>query len=279
MLFIKPSINYPMEIFDIKDKVIVITGGYGVLGSSIAKHMINSGAKVVILGRNESKAKDFAKALSSTHAIGLKADVLDKENLISVKDSIIKTWKQIDVLINAAGGNMPGATLAPNESLFDISVEDFSKVTDLNLMGTVIPSLVFGEHMSTQDSGSIINVSSVAVAQALTRVVGYSASKAAMENFTRWMAVDLALKFGDKLRVNAIIPGFFIADQNRRLLTNDDGSLTQRGETIIKNTPMKRFGEAKELNGAVHLLASEASRFMTGSTITVDGGFNAFSGV
>ncbi|MGG5485522.1 SDR family oxidoreductase [Gaetbulibacter sp. PBL-D1] len=268
-----------MEIFDIKDKVIVITGGYGVLGSSIAEHMINSGAKVVILGRNEFKAKDFAKALSSTHAIGLKADVLDKENLISVKDSIIKTWKQIDVLINAAGGNMPGATLAPNESLFDISIEDFNKVTDLNLMGTVIPSLVFGEHMSTQDSGSIINVSSVAVAQALTRVVGYSASKAAMENFTRWMAVDLALKFGDKLRVNAIIPGFFIADQNRRLLTNDDGSLTQRGETIIKNTPMKRFGEAKELNGAVHLLASEASRFMTGSTITVDGGFNAFSGV
>lgn len=268
-----------MKIFDIKDKVIVITGGYGVLGSSIAKHMINSGAKVVILGRNESKAKDFAKALSSTHAIGLKADVLDKENLISVKDSIIKTWQRIDVLINAAGGNMPGATLAPNESLFDISIEDFSKVTDLNLMGTVIPSLVFGEHMSTQDSGSIINVSSVAVAQALTRVVGYSASKAAMENFTRWMAVDMALKFGDKLRVNAIIPGFFIADQNRRLLTNDDGSFTQRGKTIIKNTPMKRFGEAKELNGAVHLLASEASRFMTGSTITVDGGFNAFSGV
>lgn len=268
-----------MNIFDVRDKVIIITGGYGVLGSSIAQYFIDCDAKIVILGRDEEKAQAFAEKLSHTNAMGLKADVLDKENLISVKSKILEKWKKIDVLINAAGGNMPGATLAPNQTLFDISLEDFNKVTDLNLMGTVIPSIVFGEHMSKQENGSIINISSVAVAQALTRVVGYSASKAAMENFTRWMAVDLAQKFGDKIRVNAIIPGFFLAEQNRKLLTNEDGSLTKRGETIIKNTPMKRFGNSDELNGAVHLLASNGSKFMTGSLITVDGGFSVFSGV
>lgn len=268
-----------MNIFDIKDKVIIITGGYGTLGSSIATHLVNSGAKVAILGRDEGKAKALANQLSRENAIGLKADVLDKENLKLVKAEILDKWKKIDVLINAAGGNMPGATLAPNDSLFNISINDFQKVTDLNLMGTVIPSLVFGEYMSQQENGSIINVSSAAVANVLTRVVGYSASKAAMENFTRWMAVDMAVKFGDKIRVNAIAPGFFIAEQNRRLLTNEDGSLTERGETIIKNTPMKRFGDSKELNGAVHLLVSNASKFMTGTVIHVDGGFGVFSGV
>jgi len=268
-----------MNILDIKDKVIIITGGYGVLGSSMAKHLVESGAKVAILGRNEAKAKDFAAQLSATNAIGFKADVLDKENLENVKVQLLEKWQKIDVLINAAGGNMPGATLSPSESLFDISIDDFQKVTDLNLMGTVIPSLVFGKQMTEQNGGSIINVSSVAVAQALTRVVGYSASKAAMENFTRWMAVDMAHKFGDKIRVNAIAPGFFLADQNRKLLTNEDGSLTERGETIIKNTPMKRFGNSDELNGAVQLLASNASKFMTGTVIHVDGGFGSFSGV
>ncbi len=268
-----------MNLFDIKDKVIIITGGYGVLGSSIAKHLVDSGGKVAILGRDEDKAKTFANKLSSTNAIGLKADVLDKENLTSVKDTILNTWDRIDVLINAAGGNMPGATIAPSDSLFDMSMNDFKKVTDLNLMGTVIPSLIFGKHMAHENEGSIINVSSMAVPQALTRVVGYSASKAAMENFTRWMAVDMALKYGDNIRVNAIAPGFFIADQNRRLLTNEDGSLTDRGNTIINNTPMKRFGDSKELNGAVHLLCSNASKFMTGTVIPIDGGFGAFSGV
>lgn len=268
-----------MNILDIKDKVIIITGGYGVLGSGIAKHLVASGAKVAILGRNEAKAKDFAAQLSATNAIGIKADVLNKENLENVKTQLLEKWQTIDVLINAAGGNMPGATLSPSQSLFDISLDDFQKVTDLNLMGTVIPSLVFGKQMTEQNGGSIINVSSVAVAQALTRVVGYSASKAAMENFTRWMAVDMAHKFGDKIRVNAIAPGFFLADQNRKLLTNEDGSLTERGETIIKNTPMKRFGNSDELNGAVQLLASNASKFMTGTVIQVDGGFGAFSGV
>lgn len=266
-------------LFNIKGKVVVITGGYGVLGSNIAKHFVKEGAKVAILGRDQEKAKTFAKSISSGSAKGFKADVLDKEVLLKVKENILKTWGQIDILINAAGGNMPGATISPGDSIFNISIPDFQKVTDLNLMGTVVPSLVFGKQMAEQGNGSIINVSSMAVPQALTRVVGYSASKAAMENFTRWMAVDMALEFGDKIRVNAIAPGFFIADQNRKLLTNDDGSLTDRGNTIIQKTPMKRFGDADELNGAVQLLASEASRFITGTVISIDGGFGAFSGV
>ncbi|MCL7765337.1 SDR family oxidoreductase [Polaribacter sp. Z014] len=266
-------------IFNIKEKVIIITGGYGVLGSNIAKHLVAAGAKVAILGRDKEKADKFAKTLSSSNALGFKADVLNKEALEKIKEEIINVWGKIDVLINAAGGNMAGATISPGDSLFDISIPDFKKVTDLNLMGTVIPSIVFGKHMAAQGNGSIVNVSSMAVPQALTRVVGYSASKAAMENFTRWMAVDMALKFGDKIRVNAIAPGFFIADQNRKLLTNEDGSLTDRGNTIVQNTPMKRFGEAEELNGAVHLLCSEASKFITGTVISIDGGFGAFSGV
>ena len=268
-----------MNILDIKDKVIIITGGYGVLGSGIAKHLVASGAKVAILGRNEDKAKNFAAQLSATNAIGIKADVLDKANLENVKTQLIEKWQTIDVLINAAGGNMPGATLSPSQSLFDISLDDFQKVTDLNLMGTVIPSLVFGKQMTEQNGGSIINVSSVAVAQALTRVVGYSASKAAMENFTRWMAVDMAHKFGDKIRVNAIAPGFFLAEQNRRLLTKPDGSLTDRGHLIIQNSPAGRFGEPHELIGALVFLCSPASRFVTGTVLRVDGGFGAFCGV
>ena len=268
-----------MDSLNIFDKVIVITGGYGVLGTSLATHLTNCGAKVAILGRDQAKAENLAKLIGNANAIGLSADVLNKANLISVKDKILSKWHKIDVLINAAGGNMPGATIAPNASLFDMDLDDFKKVTDLNLMGTVLPSLVFGKHMATHSGGSIINVTSMAVPQVLTRVVGYSASKAAMENFTRWMAVDMALKYGDAIRVNAIAPGFFLAEQNMKLLTNDDGSLTDRGETIIKNTPMKRFGKAEELNGAVHLLCSEASRFITGSVIAVDGGFGAFSGV
>lgn len=266
-------------MFLIQDKVIIITGGYGVLGSSISQYLAEQGAKIAILGRDKKKTESFASNISETNAIGLQADVLNKSDLLKCKEHILSLWGNIDVLINAAGGNKSGATIGPDQSLFDMSIEDFKEVSDLNLMGTVIPSLVFGEQMAKQGAGSIINVSSMAVPQALTRVAGYSASKAAMENFTRWMAVDMALKYGDKLRVNAIAPGFFLADQNRKLLTNEDGSLTNRGGTIIQNTPMGRFGNAEELNGAVHLLASEASKFMTGSVINIDGGFSAFSGV
>jgi NAD(P)-dependent dehydrogenase (short-subunit alcohol dehydrogenase family) len=174
---------------------------------------------------------------------------------------------------------MPGATIAVDQTIFDLSMHDFKKVTELNLNGSVIPSLIFGKIMADQKSGSIINYSSMSVDRVITRVVGYSASKAGIENFTRWMAVEMALKFGPGVRVNAIAPGFFVGNQNRRLLLNEDGSYTERGDTIIRNTPMKRFGEAQELNGAIHFLCSDAAQFITGVVLPIDGGFSAFSGV
>ncbi|RVT74385.1 SDR family oxidoreductase [Flavobacterium sufflavum] len=270
-----------MNLFDIKDKVAVITGGTGVLGCSVAKHLAASGAKVVILGRNQETIDKSVAALKENgyDALGVEANVLDKESLEGAKNNIISHYGKVDVLLNAAGGNMPGATINEDQTIFDLSIDAFQTVTDLNLNGTVIPSIVFGELMAKQKEGIIINFSSMTVERAVTRVVGYSASKAAMENFTRWMAVEMATKFSDKIRVNAIAPGFFIGNQNRRLLTNEDGTYSQRGNSIINNTPMKRFGEADELAGAIHFLCSEASKFITGIVLPVDGGFSAFSGV
>ena len=212
-------------------------------------------------------------------AIGFASNVLSKNSIEKISQEIIAKWGRVDILLNAAGGNMQGATIAVDQTIFDLSMDDFKKVTELNLNGSVIPSLVFGEIMSQQQSGSIINYSSMSVDRVITRVVGYSASKAGIENFTRWMAVEMALKFGPGVRVNAIAPGFFVGNQNRALLLNDDGSFTKRGETIIRNTPMKRFGEAEELNGAIHFLCSEAAQFITGVVLPIDGGFSAFSGV
>ena len=174
---------------------------------------------------------------------------------------------------------MPGATIAVDQTIFDLSMDDFKKVTELNLNGSVIPSLIFGKIMAEQGRGSIINYSSMSVDRVITRVVGYSASKAGIENFTRWMAVEMALKFGPSVRVNAIAPGFFVGNQNRALLLNEDGTYTDRGDTIIRNTPMRRFGEAEELNGAIHFLCSDAAKFITGVVLPIDGGFSAFSGV
>lgn len=270
-----------MNQFNIKDKVIVITGGTGVLGGTVAESLAGSGAKIIILGRDlqtvENKALEITK--NNGLAVGFSTNILDKKSVENVRDLILKQFGKIDVLINVAGGNMPGATIGEDQTIFDINIEDFKTVTELNLNGTVIPSIVFGEVMAKQKQGSIINYSSVAADRIITRVAGYSAAKAAMENFTKWLAVELATKFGDGIRVNAITPGFFIGNQNRRLLTNEDGTYTKRGETIINNTPMKRFGKAEELNGAVHFLCSDASKFITGAVIPVDGGFSAFSGV
>jgi NAD(P)-dependent dehydrogenase (short-subunit alcohol dehydrogenase family) len=204
---------------------------------------------------------------------------MNRDDLMRVRKQIVGTFQRIDVLINAVGGNLPGAVIPDDQSIFNLSVADFDQVVDLNLKGTLLPSIVFGEVMSQQKKGSIINYSSMAVDRVITRVVGYSASKAAMENFTRWMAVEMALKFGDGIRVNAIAPGFFIGKQNRDLLLNKDGSLSERGEKIIRNTPMKRFGEAEELNGPIHFLCSDSASFVTGIVLPVDGGFSAYSGV
>lgn len=269
------------NLFDISDRVIIITGGTGALGGSMARYLLQAGARIAILGLHPEKVVKSIAALEKTgpQVIGFSGNVTNKERLLEIREAIIKKWGKIDVLINAAGGNMPGATIGADQTIFDLQMDNFRKVTELNVDGTVLPSLVFGETMAKQGKGAIINISSMTATRAITRVVGYSASKAGIDNFTKWMATEMALKFGGGLRVNAIAPGFFIGNQNRALLTNEDGSYTNRGETIIAHTPMKRFGEAEELHGAVHWLISDAASFVTGTIIPVDGGFGAYSGV
>lgn len=265
----------------LKNKVAVVTGGNGILGGAIARGFAAQGAKVAILGRTQETVKKRVDEINSSggNAIDLVADVLNEEALKEARDFLLKKWKQVDILVNAAGGNMPGAVVGPNQSFFDLDLGDFDRVNLLNFKGTVLPTLVFGRSMAEKKKGSIINISSMAAQRALTRVVGYSAAKAAVDNFTKWLAVEMAQKNGDGIRVNAIAPGFFIGEQNRSLLLNEDGSLTDRGETIIGQTPMNRFGEPEELQGAANWLAGDESSFVTGIVVPVDGGFGAFSGV
>ncbi|WP_420321333.1 SDR family oxidoreductase [Flagellimonas sp.] len=269
------------SIFDLTNKVAVITGGTGVLGSSAALSLSEAGVKLAVLTTNKKNGAGLEKTIrdSGGEIVLLEGNVLSKPSMEKARDAVLDKYGQIDMLLNVAGGNMPGATIARDQTIFDLEMNDFDKVTQLNLNGTVIPSLVFGKVMADQGSGTIVNYSSMAVPRVLTRVAGYSASKAAMENFTKWMAVEMATKFSDKIRVNALAPGFFIGNQNRSLLLNEDGSFTERGADIIRNTPMGRFGEPDELNGALHFLCSDASKFMTGAVIPIDGGFNIFSGV
>lgn len=266
--------------FDIKGQVAIVTGGGGVLGGSIAKSLLAAGVKVVILDiREEVLNKRVAELKTLGEVVGLVCNVLDKESLTTVRDNVLAKWGKIDILVNAAGGNMPGATLTEDQTVFDMKWEDFNKVNDLNMNGTVYPCLVFGEAMSTNKKGSIINVSSMATYSAITRVPGYSVAKTGINIFTQWLASELALKFSEKVRVNAIAPGFFIGDQNRAVLINPDGSYTERSKKVLARTPMNRFGDITELNGIVHFLCSDAASFITGTIIPIDGGFSAFSGV
>ena len=269
------------DIFDLTDRVIVVTGATGALAGSAADYLAARNARVVYLGRSQDKLDAaISKCRAKTpdaQCLGLVADVLDRPALECARDAAIQQWGRIDGLVNGAGGNMPGATISPEKSFADLDFESFQQVVDLNLHGTVLPSLVFTPAM--MEGGSVVNFSSVSAPQAVTRVVGYSAAKAGVENFTRWLAVDLGRRSAGKVRVNAVLPGFFIGEQNRRLLTHEDGSLTERGELVIRNTPFGRFGEADELHGAVHYLLAAASRFVSGTILPVDGGFVAFSGV
>lgn len=266
------------KLFDISGKVVVITGGTGVLGATMVEYLALHGAKVAVLARNKEKGDKLIDKVRSNggEAIFLVTDVNNKEILEQNKKEIIEKYKTIDILINGAGGNMAGATIGPDQTIFDLNVDDFKTVVDLNLIGTVLPSMVFGTVMTEQKKGSIINISSEAALRPLTRVVGYAAAKAAVTNFTKFLATELATKFGEGVRVNAIAPGFFITEQNRALLTQSDGSFTDRGKTIIAHTPFGRFGEPEELLGAIHWLASDASKFVTGTLTIVDGGFDAF---
>jgi len=269
-------------LFNLQGKVAVVTGATGVLGVAMAKGLAAAGAKVGVLGRNEQNANRVVKEITTAggEAIPLLADVLVQEQLVAAKKTVLEKWKRIDILVNCAGGNMPGATIPDNKTVFEaLSIPDLKAVLDLNFLGTVLPTQVFGVIFGEQKSGVVINISSMASERTITRVIGYSAGKAAVDNYTRWMSTEMAKKFGEGVRCNAIAPGFFIGEQNKKLLTNEDGSLTERGKAIVKSTPMARFGEPEELVGTLIWLCSDASKFVTGVVVPVDGGFSAFSGV
>lgn len=269
------------NLFDIKGNVTVITGGTGVLGRAIATYLVEQGAAVVIMGRNEDTGRKIVAEVESRMPSGsiefLKTDVMDRKILEGNREEIIERYGRIDTLINAAGGNMPGATIAPDKTFFDLDPEQFEKVLNLNLTGTVIPTQVFLRPMVDRGKGSVINFSSMAAFRPMTRVCGYAAAKAGISNFTAYMATECAKKFGEGIRVNAIAPGFFLTEQNRTLLTNADGTWTQRGMDVIRQTPFGRMGDPDELCGTVHYLMSDASKFVTGTVAVVDGGFNVYA--
>ena len=267
------------DLFNIQGRVIVMTGGTGVLGTSMVEYLAAHGAKMAVLARNKQKGDELVAKIKSNggDAIFVQTDVTDETVLKQNADQIIETYGRIDVLINGAGGNMPGAIIGPDNTIFDLKIDDFRKVVDLNLMGTVIPTLIFAENMVKNGRGNIVNISSESALRPLTRVAGYGAAKAAVSNFTKYMAGELAIKFGENFRVNAIAPGFFITEQNRTLLTNPDGSYSDRGKNIIAHTPFRRFGVPEDLLGTLHYLVSDASKFVTGTVAVVDGGFDAFS--
>lgn len=267
------------KLFDIQGHVVVITGGTGVLGRCIAKYLAQEGARVVVLGRKEAVGQEVVTDIVAQggEACFLKADVMDQGQMEEVCNEVLARYGQVDALLNAAGGNMPGATIAPDQTFFDLKAEEFQKVLSLNLTGTVIPTQVFLRPMAERGKGAIVNFSSMAAFRPMTRVCGYAAAKAGISNFTAYMATECARKFGEGIRVNAIAPGFFITEQNRSLLTNADGTFTQRGQDVIRQTPFGRMGEPDELCGTIHYLISDAAKFVTGTVAVVDGGFNAFA--
>lgn len=267
------------NLFNIKDYVVVITGGTGILGRCIAKYLALEGAKVIILGRKEEVGK---KIVDDIVAAGgqcefMKTDVMNQATVEKNCNDILAKYGKVDTLLNAAGGNMPGATIGPEDNFFNLKAEEFQTVLNLNLTGTVIPTQVFLKPMVKQGKGSVINFSSMAAFRPLTRVCGYAAAKAGISNFTAFMATECAKKFGEGIRVNAIAPGFFLTEQNRSLLTNPDGTYTKRGQDVIRQTPFGRMGKPEELCGTIHYLMSDAAKFVTGTVAVVDGGFNVFA--
>lgn len=264
------------KLFDIKDYVVVITGGTGILGRCIAKYLALEGAKVIIGGRKEAVGAEIVADVTAAGGVCefVKMDVMDAEQMQAACDYIVEKYGRVDTLLNAAGGNMPGATVSPDQTFFDLAPEQFQTVLNLNLTGTVIPTQIFLKPMVAQGKGSIINFSSMSAFRPITRVCGYSAAKSGINSFTGWMAQEAARKFGEGIRVNAIAPGFFITEQNRSLLTNPDGTYTQRGNDVIRQTPFSRMGEPEELCGTIHYLLSDAAKFVTGTVAVVDGGFN-----
>jgi NAD(P)-dependent dehydrogenase (short-subunit alcohol dehydrogenase family) len=267
--------------FSIKDKVIVVTGATGVLGHAFVTALAAEGAIVGLLGRNERVATERVEEIQQKggKAIALIADVTKEEQLLVARQKMLDSFGKIDGLVNAAGGNLPGAVIAPDKDIFQLNFSALKDVMDLNLFGTLLPTQIFGEAIARQGKGSIVNISSMASQQVITKVLGYSMAKSAIDCYTKWFAVELGKRYGDAIRMNAIAPGFFLTEQNRILLTNGNGTMTERGELVIKNTPFSRFGQPDELIGALIWLLSDASKFVTGTVVNVDGGFSIFSGV
>ncbi|MBO4844073.1 MAG: SDR family oxidoreductase [Bacteroidales bacterium] len=269
------------EMFSVKGKVAVITGAAGVLGGSLARHFASQGADVVALVHRPEQVEPTLERLKALggNPCAYACNVMDKEVLNGIADEVVSRYGKIDVLINVAGGNVKGATIMDDQNIWDMKLEDWEKVIDLNLNGTVYPCLVFTRIFASQGYGCVLNISSMAAYDALSRVAGYGAAKEGVSNFTRWLAQDMAIKYGEKIRVNALAPGFFIGKQNKAILLNEDGSYTPRSIKVIAKTPMRRFGDINELNGAAQFLCSDAATFITGVILPVDGGFSSFSGV
>ena len=269
------------NLFDLKGKVMVMTGACGVLGTTIVKYFAAQGAKMVLLdlervsGLGEKAVSEIESA--GGEAVFFPTDVLDKATVEKNLEQVMEKYGTVDVLLNAAGGNMAAATVPPDKTIFDLDIDAVKKVTELNLFGTIIPTMVFAKAMVKTGKGSIINFASESALRPLTRVAGYGVAKAAVANWTRYLCAELAMKFGEGMRVNAIAPGFLLTNQNRSLLVNPDGSLTDRSRSILAHTPVGRFLEPDELLGTLHWLASDASSAVTGTVAVVDGGFDAFS--
>ncbi|MBB6502981.1 SDR family oxidoreductase [Pedobacter cryoconitis] len=269
------------ELFSLKGKVIVVTGGTGILGGAFVDAVVEAGASVGILGRNAKIANERADAINKAggKALALVADVMDENQLISCREQVLAEFGRIDGLVNAAGGNQPEGVLQPEEDIFKMNIAGMKQVMDLNLWGTVIPTQVFGSSIAATGKGSIVNISSMNSKRAITKVLGYNLGKAGVDYYNQWFAVEMANRHGGAIRMNAIAPGFFLTEQNRTLLTKEDGSYTDRGGLVIRQTPFKRFGHPDELKGALIWLLSDASQFVTGAMICVDGGFSVFGGV
>jgi NAD(P)-dependent dehydrogenase (short-subunit alcohol dehydrogenase family) len=268
-------------MFSLKEKFIVVTGGTGILGGAFIDGIVAAGGAVGILGRNDEVASERANAIVAKggRAIPLIANVLVEEELIAAKDAMLKAFGKIDGLVNAAGGNMPQGVVQPEADIFKMDLNGLKTVMDLNLWGTLLPTQVFGDALAKNSTASIVNISSMNSKRAVSKVLGYNMGKAAVDCYTQWFAVELANRYGDKIRMNALTPGFFLTEQNRNLLTLPTGGFTPRGQSVISQTPFKRFGHPDELVGALVYLLSDASKFVTGSQLVVDGGFSIFSGV
>ena len=257
------------SLFSLRRKSALVTGGTGVLGGAMANALAGAGARVAVLGRRRA----------DTEYLALEADVRDRESLVAARAQLLERWGELHILVNAAGGNTADAVVPDATDVFAMSDSAFRDVVDLNLAGTLLPTLVFGEVIARSGGGSIINVSSMSATRALTRVGGYGAAKAAVENLTRWLAVEIGRRHGEAIRVNAIAPGFFVGEQNRTLLQQPDGKLTERGEAIIRHTPAGRFGVPEDLASTVVWLCGPGAAFVSGAVVPIDGGFSAFSGI